>query len=78
MTDEELKKHFGITKCTNPERMFKKGKKTIQVQMANDHWSYLNRSGHEERQYFCFTKVTNVNGLSYYRIIFFKLMILIG
>ena len=78
MTDDELKKHFGITECTNPERFFTIGKKTIQVQIANDYWSYLDRRGYEEKQYFCCTKVTNIDALSFYRIIFFKLMILIG
>ena len=78
MTDEELKKHFGITECTNPEHVFKIRNTILHVQMANDHWSYLNRNGHEEKHRICFTKVTRVDGLSYYRIIFFKLMIFIG
>lgn len=78
MTEQELKDHFNITQCTNPEHTFWIGKKFVLIQIANDYWLYLNRKNQEEKQHLCFTKITDVDGFSYYRIIIFKLMILIG
>ena len=78
MTEQELKDHFNITECTHPEHIFRIGKCIVQFQMTSDCWAYLNRNDHEERHKFCITKVTTLSGISYYRIIIFKMMILIG